>query len=95
MKYLKIITIIFVGGLLFQAYGYVNLMVSYKYEVDLMETNIETDETLSKVEKKNRLSEVELKKKEIISQQNRIKILFWIFLFGSILLLYLLYHKRK
>ena len=94
MKYLKIITIIFIGGLLFQTYGYINLMVSYKYEVDLMETNIETDETISKAEKKNRLLQVEQRKQEIILQQNKVKTLFWVFLFGSILLLYLLYSKR-
>jgi branched-subunit amino acid ABC-type transport system permease component len=92
---LKIITIVFTIGLLLQVYGYVNLLVSYKYEVDLMETNINTEESLSKQEKSNSLLRIRLRKAEILKQQKIIKILFWIFLIGLILTLYFLFFSTS
>lgn len=95
MKYLKITSIIFTIGLLLQVYADFNLKVSYKYEVDLMETNIKTDNKTSVEEKSRRLREMNERALEIARQQKRTKILLWIFslllIINLIILLYIRY----
>lgn len=95
MKYLKITAIVFGIGLLLQVFGYINLMVSSKYEVDLMETNINTEENISAQEKNQKLEQMEQRKAEIIKQQKIVKILFWLFLIGLIVILYFLFFRNK
>lgn len=95
MKYLKITAIVFAIGLLLQVYAYVNLMVSYKYEVDLMETNINTEENITTQEKAKRLAHMEQRKTEIEQQKKQTKILFWVFLIGLVVVLYFLFYKNK
>lgn len=95
MKYLKITAIVFGIGLLLQVFGYINLMVSSKYEVDLMETNINTEENISAQEKNQKLEQMEQRKAEIIKQQKIVKILFWFFLIGLFVILYFLFFRNK
>jgi len=95
MKYLKITAIVFAVGLLLQIYAHINLMVSYKYEVDDMEINIKTEENISAQEKSKRLERMEQRKAEIIRQQKQTKILFWIFLIGLVIVLYFIFYKNK
>ena len=77
-------------GLLLQVFAHYNLMVSSKYEVDLMETNIKTDGNLSNQEKDVRYKDVEIRKQEIASEQKTVKILSWVFLLSFVILLLLL-----
>ncbi|CAI2766941.1 hypothetical protein [Flavobacterium collinsii] len=94
MKFLKILAIILFVGTLLMAYGYVNLQVSYKYEVDLTETNIKTDESLSSSEKAKQIEELKQREKQIFFQRKVIKILFLVFLGSLILVLYFLFIKK-
>lgn len=82
-------------GLIVLSFGYVNSMVSYKYEVDLMETNIETDDSLSVEQKKHLFADTEKRKNEILDSQKIIRILFFIFLIIFVFFLYLLWKKSK
>ena len=94
MKILKIFAIILSVGTLLMAYGYVNLQVSYKYEVDLMETNIKTDNSLSSSEKAKQIEELKKREKQIFFQRKAVKILFIVFLFSLISVLYFLFVKE-
>lgn len=89
MKYLKLIIIFLSIGLLIQIYCYVNLMVSYKYEVDLMETNIKTEENTSDEEKMIKIENLEKRKEKIFNQQKISVFLFWLFLIGLLISLYI------
>lgn len=93
MKILKISAIVFTIGLLLQIYAYYNLKVSYKYEVDLMETNIKVDDNISNQERIKRTEHLELRKKEILHQQTTTKIYLFIFLIGLIILLYIIFSR--
>lgn len=97
MKYLKIALVIFSIGLLVQIYMYVNLSISYKYEVDLMETNINTEKDISSEVRSNQLHHLEQRKKEILHQQDINEILFWMFLvlLTVCLLIFKKYYVRK
>jgi hypothetical protein len=94
MKFLKLAAIILSFGTVFMAFGYVNLQVSYKYEVDLMETNIKTDESLSSIERTKQLEVLKKKEKDIFFQRKIIKILFFVFLISLIFILYFLFVKK-
>ncbi len=94
MKYLKIVAIAFAIGILLEAYAYLNLMVSYKYEVDLMETHIEVNNNISDQEKVTRMNRVEHRKLEIERQKKTSKYSFVFFLLGFTASLYFLYRKR-
>lgn len=95
MKYLRIIAAVFSIGLFLQVYGYINLMVSYKDEVDIMETHVKVSEEMSAEEKLSRYNRIDERKQEIVHQQKVIKVLFWVFLIGLIIVLYFLYFKNK
>lgn len=91
MNYLKKISIILSIGSLILVFGYINLQVSYKYEVDLAKTNIKTDGSLSLSEKVKQFEEINLREKKIIFQIKVIKgstILFVILLITVIFLGY-------
>ncbi|WP_316810299.1 hypothetical protein [Pedobacter heparinus] len=94
MKTLKILAVICITGVLLQIYLYINLKVSNKYEVDLMETHVIVSKT-SATEKAEKLHQIALKKQEIAYDQKVIKVLFWMFLIGLIILLYLISDKCK
>ena len=94
MKFLKIAAIIFSVGPLLMLYGYVNLQVSYKYEVDLMETHVETDENLSASEKNKRLVEIKQIERDIFFQLKVVKVLFVVFVIGLITVLYFLFVRK-
>ena len=93
MKILKIAAVIFLLGFLLQIYGKINLQVSYKYEVDLMETNIKTDNSVSDAKKAQWLKEMEERKHEIFHQQKVVEILYWFFLIGFIIIVCLMIYK--
>ena len=86
-RILKISGIVLVVATILQGFGYLNLMVSYKYEVDLMETNITTDNNLSPLEKIKRLEQMQVRKQEIMTQKKWIKFLFWGSLLGCIIII--------
>ena len=88
MKYLKITAIVFAVGLLLQVYAHINLMVSYKYEVDLMETHVKVSEKMTDKEKAEEYDRIKERKTEIEQQQKQTKILFWVFLIGLVVVLY-------
>lgn len=90
MKIIKWLAIACFIGCLLQVFAHYNLMVSSKYEVDLMETNIKTDDSLSSQEKMVSFKDMEKRKQEIDYQQRRVKVLFWVFLGLFIILLLLL-----
>lgn len=83
MKLLKFLLAILLVGVFVILYGKYNLKVSYKYEVDLMETNIETD-TISQTAKNERQHQVDTRRREIVNQQQQLNILFWIILSGLV-----------
>lgn len=94
MRTLKMLAIICFIGLLLQIYAYINLMVSYKYEVDLMQTHVDVSE-MSMKEKTKEYHRITLREQEITHQQKVTKRLFCVFLIGSIILLYLILRRRK
>lgn len=85
MKTLRILTLVILILLLIEGFGYVNSMVSYKHEVDIMTTVYE-------VEGKKDFSEIEARKKEIKDWQRRAKVessvLFALLLFAVFLMIY-------
>jgi len=84
MKVIKICVFAFIAAFLLAGYVKLNLAVSYKYEVDLMETNIKTDNPKNKTADE-RLKQMLSRKEEILHQQEIADILFWLFLLGLIL----------
>lgn len=94
MKVFKISAVILFLGLLLQVYAYLNLQVSYKYEVDLMETNIHTDESLSISEKAKRMQEVKEKEQDIFFQKKVVQWLFVVFLISLIIVVYFLFGRK-
>ena len=89
MKYLKITGIIFIIALLLEIFASVNLKVSYKYEVDLMETHVKVSE-MPNTSKAKEYARIEKVKERIKRQQKTVNILFWIFLIGLIIILLLI-----
>ncbi len=79
MKFFKIVAIVSFIGLLLQIYAHYNLMVSYKYEVDLMETHIKTSTDISNQEKDKRYKEMNQRRQEIVFQQKVVRVLLWTF----------------
>ena len=94
MRTLRILAIVCFVGLLLQIYVHINLMVSYKYEVDLMETHVDVSK-MSMKEKASEFHRIALRKQEIAHQQKVTNILFWVFLIGLIIFLYFILSKRK
>jgi len=84
MKTLKAFAIICFMGILLQVYLHINLLVSYKYEVDLTEANIKTDEKIPTNQKTELVENVKRREHEITHQQFIVKILFGVFLIGLI-----------
>mgnify|MGYP000865434424 CR=1 FL=1 len=95
MKYLKIYAIVFGVGFLLQIYAYINLKVSYKYEVDLMETHIKVSKELPELEKINQYAIIEEKKKEILNMEKQTLFLFWFFLIGLLITLALILNRKR
>lgn len=95
MKILKIVAVVLSLSSLLMVYGYVNLKVSYKYEVDLMETNIRTDKSLSSTEKAKQLEELKQREEQIFFQRKVVKILFVVFLGSLIFVSYFLFLKKQ
>jgi len=94
MKFIKILTILFFIGLLLQIFAHFNLMVSYKYEVDHMKSFIKPPAEMSEQDKIIRLKKIDERKEEIEMQQLQTIVLFWFFLIGLIVLMYLRYRSK-
>jgi hypothetical protein len=93
MKYLKLLALILGIGILLQSYGYLNSVVSYKYEVDLMTTNIETSESLSPVERKTLMIQVKNRSSEIAKFQRQLKITLGLSVL-SLIILFMIFRKN-
>ena len=93
MRILKIFFVILVVALAIITFGRYNLKISYKYEVDLMETNIKTD-SLPDVIRNERQKQLDNRRKEITDQQSRLTIFFWIVLVSLTLTSVSLVYKK-
>lgn len=93
MRILKISFVTLVVALAIITFGKHNLKVSYKYEVDLMETNIKTD-SLPDVIRNERQKQLDNRRKEITDQQSRLTIFFWIVLVSLTLTSVSLVYKK-
>ncbi|MDB5014257.1 MAG: hypothetical protein JWQ25_2459 [Daejeonella sp.] len=91
MRTLRFFAICCLIGTLLQVFAYFNSMVSYKYEVDLMETNIITDKNISDLERKEQLMQLKYHERELTKQQFLIKALFWLFLIGLLICVYFIF----
>ncbi|MBB6003398.1 hypothetical protein HNP25_002054 [Arcicella rosea] len=80
-------------GIVLQCYGYINSVVSYKYEVDLMTTNIETSESLSQVERKILMIQVKNRSSEIVKFQRQLKITLGLSIL-SLIILFMIIRKN-
>lgn len=94
MRRIKILAIVCFVGLMLQIYAHINLKISYKYEVDLMETHVEVSK-MSMKEKAKEFHLIALKKQEVARQQKVIAVFFFVFLIGLIILLYFILSKQK
>ena len=65
MKVIKICVFTFIVAFLLAGYAKINLAVSYKYEVDLMETHIKTDNVSNQI-RDERLKRMYSRKEEIL-----------------------------
>jgi len=92
MRLLKISAIVCFVGLLFQIFAFINLKVSYKSEVDLMETHVEVSK-MSLREKNKEYQRIAVIKQNILHQRFVAKVLFWFFLVGLIISVVLLYRR--
>lgn len=94
MKLIKLLIGIVLILIALQSFLYFNLNVSHKYEVDLMETHIEVDSSISE---KNKLLRIEkLRKREVeLHKQMKINKISLLVLSLSLITLFILYNKRK
>jgi len=89
MKYLKITAVFLFVSLCVLAYTYIDRMVSYKFEVDLMKTHVEVSSS-SPEEKNNKLEQIEIKGQNILRTKRIIVILLFVCLSGLSVILYCL-----
>lgn len=82
MKILYYLCLIFIIGVLISLYSSYNLDISYKYEVDLAETNLKIDNTLSKKQKNYLLRNILLREIEIAEQRKSNTALLYVFMIG-------------
>ena len=95
MKWLKILTGIVFFLLLLQGFALVNLMVSDKQEISLMESHIRTNSELSQSEKNTRLEKLKERSEEIQKQKRNTKITALVLLIIFIVLCVVLVKKSN